>query len=191
MTPLDINNIAFTSIVANSNGAKTLPALFENGSNVTWQFEDLLEIPFEPSAYNDNDNAATRVTICLNPSDHVCDIIAALDEWCIQTLSANPVPLLGVQLTVEQIRDRYISCLKTSDKGYKTLRLKMNRSGRYALQCYSPDKEKCAHPEIWRGCSIQPQIRFVGLYLMGRDFGAVMECTHAIVHESKGEACPF
>ena len=117
--------------------------------------------------------------------------IEALDAWCIQTLSQNPTVLLGLQLTSEQVKERYVSCLKTSEKGYTTIRTKINRTGRYALQAYTPDKEKRDHPESWRGCSIQPQILFKGLYIMGREFGPVLECTHAIVHKAKGAECPF
>ena len=84
-----------------------------------------------------------------------------------------------------------MSCLKTSGKGYLTLRTKMNRTGRYALQAYTPSKERREHPESWRGCSIQPQLCWKGLYIMGREFGPVLETTHAIVHESKGDVCPF
>ena len=67
----------------------------------------------------------------------------------------------------------------------------MNRRGRYALQCFTPDREKRAHPETWRGGAVQAQVTFKGGFLMGRDFGPVIEITHAIVSESKDEICPF
>ena len=104
---------------------------------MAFQADEYLEIPFEPSAFNDSE--ANRVTLCLNPSPSLCDTISALDEWCIQTLCANPTNLLGIQLSPEQIKDRYVSCLRTSEKGYQTLRAKMNKSGKYALQCYDTD----------------------------------------------------
>ena len=192
MTPLDISNIAFLAIAVNSKGARTLPALQKDGTSVTWQIAEPLEVAFEPSAYNDAENVATRVTLCVTPTDEVYESISALDEWCIQTLSANPVPLLGLQLSPEQVRERYVSPLKTSEKGgYRSLRLKMNRSGRYALQCYTPEREKCPHPETWRGCSVQLSVTLKGLFLMGREYGPVLEATHVILHESKDAACPF
>ena len=154
-----------------------------------WQPIDFLEVPFEPSAYNDSE--ANRVTLCINPSEAVCDTISALDEWCIQTLSSNPVALIGVQMSPEQIRERFVSCLKTSEKGYKTLRMKMSKSGRYALQCYNTEKEKREHPDTWRGCSIQPRICLKGLYLMGREMGPIFECTHVLLREPGGDECPF
>ena len=192
MAPIDSSTLAFAAtILVNSRGAKTLPVFTKDGANVAWQLETPLEVTFEPSAYNDPGNTATRVTMCLTPSDAVRDQIVALDEWCIRTLAANPLQLIGVQLSVDQIRDRYVSCLKTNEKGYATLRLKMNRCGRYALQCFTPEREKRAFPSAWRGTSVRAQITFRGLFLMGRDFGPVLELTHAIVHEPEDELCPF
>ena len=191
MATLNTAELAFTQIATNAKGAKTLPALCTNGSAVSWQFSDPMEVPFDTSAYNDPDGTANRVTLCVTPSAHVTATVGALDAWCIHTLSQNPTTLLGVQLTPEQVKERYVSCLKTSEKGYTTLRTKMNRAGRYALQAYTPTKEKRDHPESWRGCSIQPQITFKGLYVLGREFGPVLECSHAVVFESKGDECPF
>ena len=188
---IDTSNLAFSTILTNAKGAKQLPALYKDGEPVIWQPNEYVEIPFEPSAFNDE--AANRVTLCVTPSESMIEAVNALDAWCIDTLVKNAITLIGVQLTPEQIRDRYVSCLKTSDKGYTTFRMKMNRSGRYALQCYTPDKEKRDHPEDWRGTKIQPRIVFKGLWLMGnRDFGCLMECTHALVQEGGcNDECPF
>ena len=187
---IDTSNLAFSTILTNAKGAKQLPALYKDGEPVIWQPNEYVEIPFEPSAFNDE--AANRVTLCVTPSESMIEAVNALDAWCIDTLVKNAITLIGVQLTPEQIRDRYVSCLKTSDKGYTTFRMKMNRSGRYALQCYTPDKEKRDHPEDWRGTKIQPMIVFKGLWLMGKDFGCLMECTHALVQEGGcNDECPF
>ena len=187
---IDTAKLKFAPLVTSSKGAKQLPTFFSDGALIVWQPEEYLEVPFEPSAFNDAE--ANRVTLCMTPSDAVCETIRALDEWCIDTLSADTVALLGVQMTPGQVRDRYVSCLKTSDKGYKTLRVKMNRSGRYALQCYTTEKQKCVHPQEWRGCSIRPRLVVRSVWIMGKDFGALLECSHAIVKkDSSGDECPF
>ena len=147
-----------------------------------------MEIPFEPSAFGDTE--ALRVTLAFTPSDALMQTITELDNWCINTLSATPCVLLGINLTKDQVRERYSSSLKTSEKGYTTLRTKMNRSGRYALQCYDAELQKMPHPDNWRSCSIRPKLLFKGLWVMGKDFGPIIECTHAVVKESTDE-CPF
>ena len=104
MSPiLDTTILAFGQVTTTAKGAKTLPALYTNGTPVTWQF-DQMEVPFEPSAYNDPEGVANRVTLCPTPSADVCEAITALDDWCIQTLSQNPAALIGVQLTPELIK---------------------------------------------------------------------------------------
>ena len=189
MQTIDTDKLKFAPLITSAKGAKQLPILYATGENVVWQPKDFMEIAFEPSAYNDPE--ANRVSMCLTPSEDMCETINALDEWCINKLSSDPVGLIGVQMTPEQIRERFVSCLKTSEKGYKTLRLKMSKSGRYALQCYTPEKEKREQPDTWRGCSIQPRITLKSLYLMGRNFGPVYECTHALLRESGMDKCPF
>ena len=129
--------------------------------------------------------------MCLNLTDDVCEMIKELDEWVLESLIANPTDLLGITLSPEQIRERYVSSMKTVEKGYRTLRTKMNRVGRYALQRYAPTKEKRQHPAPWRGCSIQARLVFKGLYVMGREFGSMIKCTRVLVYENTGDECPF
>ena len=183
-----IDNLAFAPLVVTAKGAKQVPALYTDGTPVAWQVDEYCEIPFEPSTFGDPN--ANRVTLCFTPSESLCAQIAELDKWCIDALSSTP-GLLGVVLTPEQVKERYASSLKTSDKGYQTLRAKMNKSGRYALQCYDTDKEKRSQPDTWRGCSIRPLLVLRGIWVMGKDIGSIIECTHCIIREDGGGACPF
>ena len=111
---IDTSNLAFSTILTNAKGAKQLPALYKDGEPVIWQPNEYVEIPFEPSAFNDE--AANRVTLCVSPSVSMCEAIKALDEWCIETLVKNATTLICVRLTADQVRERYMSCLKTSEK---------------------------------------------------------------------------
>ena len=90
---LGTSQIAFAGIIVTTKGAKQLPALYEYGEAVAFQPDEYLEIPFEPSAFNDSE--ANRVTLCLNPSPSLCDTISALDEWCIQSCPrTRPISLV-------------------------------------------------------------------------------------------------
>ena len=189
MATIDTSKLAFASLFTSSRGAKQLPALFLDGEAVAWQPEEYMSIPFEPSAFNDAE--ASRVTLCVTPSDSLVATIAQLDKWCLDTLCATPLALMGVSLTPEQVRERYSSSLKTNDKGYTTVRAKMNRSGRYALQCYDSNLEKVPHPENFKSCPIRPRLVFKGIWIMGKDFGTILECTHAVVKEEGNDDCPF
>ena len=183
-----VANLAFAPLFTTAKGAKQLPVLCTNGDPVSWQPEQFMEVPFEPSAFGDPE--ASRVTLCFTPSETLSAQISEVDAWCIETIISNP-SLLGVVLTPEQVKERYASSFKTSEKGYQTLRCKMNKSGRYALQCYDTEKEKRSQPDTWRGCSIRPRLVFKGLWVMGKDFGSIIECTHCIVQQGAGDDCPF
>ena len=188
MTTIDIPNLVFSSLITTAKGAKQLPALYKNGDPVAWHTEHFMEVPFEPSAFGDPD--ASRVTLCFAPSEALIAQISDLDTWCIETIISTP-SLLGVVLTPEQVKERYASSLKTSHKNYQTLRAKMNKSGRYALQCYDTEKEKRSQPDTWRGCSIRPLLVLRAVWVMGRDFGSIIECSHCCVRECGGDECPF
>ena len=160
---LAIENLAFAPLFTTAKGANHLPALYINGDPVAWQPEPFMEVPFEPSAFGDPE--ASRVTLCFTPSETLSAQISNLDAWCIDTIIPTP-SLLGVVLTPQQVKERYASSLKTSKKGYLTLRCTMNKSGRYALQCYDTEKEKRSQPDTWRGCSIRPRIVWKEIWMM-------------------------
>ena len=102
MTPANIaiDKLAFAPLVVTAKGARQLPALYTDGSQVAWQVDEYCEIPFEPSAFGDPE--ANRVTLCCTPSESLCAQIAQLDKWCIDALSSTP-GLLGIVLSPEQI----------------------------------------------------------------------------------------
>ena len=190
MTPstIDTASLAFCPLYTIAKGAKQLPALYTNGEPVAWQPDTFQEIPFEPSAYGDPE--AIRVTLCVTPSEQLIESVELLDAWCIAQLIANPA-LLGIALTPAQVSERYSSSLKTSEKGYKSLRLKMNKSGRYGLKCFDSEHEKCPHPETWCDVSVRPRIVWKGLWIMNKEFGALFECSHALIQEGTNDVCPF
>ena len=145
MSAFNVASLAFAPLVTTAKGAKQLPALTTDGDPVVWQPLEWCSVPFEPSAFSDPD--ANRVTICVTPSDAMAQSIAELDAWCIATIAANP-SILGLSVTPEQVTERYASSLKVSDKGYATLRAKMNKSGRYSLKCYDSEKKPIAQSPL-------------------------------------------
>ena len=79
---------------------------------------------------------------------------------------------------------------KNIRKGYTTLRCKMNLAGPHTVQCWTDFKELRLPPDCWRNCKVKPMLYFKSIYIMGKDLGPIIECTHAMIEESKIE-CPF
>ena len=174
-------------LTVTSKGSKQIQVYKDDGPLV-WQPSEYLEVPFEPSNFADKDSS--RVNICFVPTEEIKTCLELFESWCIKTLTKDAKELLGQELTESQIKEIFQTSLKTSEKGWTSFRCKMNIAGRNAVQCWTKDKVKRSRPESWRDCKITPKLHFKGLYVMGRDMGAVIEVTHAMVEELE-QHCPF
>jgi len=184
-----IETLSFGALISTTKGSKQIPILQNKTKPLTWQPDEFWDIPFEPSNFADKDS--NRVTLCFTPTEQAEDFLRIFDLWCIKALASQSKELLGGnQLTEEQVKNRYISPIKTSEKGYTTLRCKMNLAGPHTVQCWTNSKELRSQPDCWRNCKVKPMLYFKSIYLMGKDLGPIIECTHAMIDESIPE-CPF
>ena len=170
-----------------SKGSKQIQ-IFKDDGPLVWQPSESFEVPFEPSHFSDKES--TRVNICFVPTEEIESCLELLESWCIKALTKESKELLGQELTESQIKERFQSSLKTSEKGWKSFRCKMNIAGKNTVTCWTPDKVKRSLPESWRDCKITPKLHFKGLYVMGRDVGLLIDVTHAKVEELV-QQCPF
>ena len=170
-----------------SKGSKQIQISKEDGPLV-WQPSESCEVPFEPSNFSDKESS--RVNLCFVPTEEIESCLELFESWCIKALTKESKELLGQELTESQIKERFQSSLKTSEKGWRSFRCKMNIAGKNAVKCWTPDKVKRSLPESWRDCKITPKLHFKGLYVMGRDVGMLIDVTHAKVEELV-QQCPF
>ena len=182
-----IANLKLGPLTVSSKGSKQIQISKDDGPLV-WQPCEYLEVPFEPSNFSDKESS--RLNICFVPTEEIKSCLELFESWCIKTLTKEAKELLGQELTESQIKERFQSSLKTSEKGWTSFRCKMNIEGRNAVQCWTTDKAQRSLPESWRVCKIIPKLHFKGLYVMGRDLGAVIDVTHAMVEELEMQ-CPF
>ena len=108
----------------------------------------------------------------------------------LKTVAENPQKYFGQPLTDEQIRERYQPAIKVSEKGYTTLRAKMNLSGPAKVRCWSADKTPREMPLDWSMADVSPRLAIKGLWVMAREFGLLVEMTDALIEERSVE-CPF
>ena len=150
-----------------------------------------MEVCFEPTAYGDN--VATRVNLVFKPTADVIAQMTELDEFIIRNSASDSVRLFGKARSEEVVRDAYQAIVKTSDKGYTSIRAKINLAGQYAVKVWDSEKKPIEHPETWRGSVMKPRLVLKGLYFMGTGaFGATLECTDVQIVSSAGsEECPF
>ena len=180
--------LALGDVVVTGKGAKQIP-LSIGGEPVIWQPRDALTVLFEPSAFNQPD--ATRVNLCLSVTPAVVSSLQDLDEWCVNTLAAESSRLLGSQLSVEEVRNRFQPTLRTHEaSGSQSLRLKINLSGRAAVRIWTPMGTQTSAPPSWSQCSAKCRIRLKGFWLMAKEIGVVAECTDIQLDTAEAE-CPF
>ena len=184
MPAFETSALSFGDLSSSGKGAKTVPLL---GQNTTYSPGEL-KCLWEPKSIDGSDQ--NRVSISFQLTPEVEADVLALETWVIQTLSANSRKYLGQDLTEVQVRDRFVSAIKTSEKGYKSLRAKMNFVGRSGVQIWDQHKQKREIPDDWLACSITPIFRVKGLWIMSRDVGLLLEMEHAQIGEAQAE-CPF
>ena len=185
---IDFASLALGDVVTTGKGAKQIP-LSIGGELAIWKPKDALTVLFEPSAFNQPE--ATRVNLCLSVTPAVASALQELDEWCINTLATESLRLLGSQLTVQEVRNRFQPTLRTHEaSGSTSLRLKMNLSGRAAVRIWTPMGTQTAAPPSWSHSSAKCRIRLKGFWLMAKEIGLVAECTDLQLDTAEAE-CPF
>ena len=186
---IDTSRLACQDVFTTSKGAKTIPLAYRDGTAVVWQPRQPLAVLWQPSAYNDE--TATRLNISFVPTAEVTEQLRAFDSWCVATLAQESVRLFGTTLDKEEVQRRYQPALRTHEKtGTTSLRCKLNTVGRNAVKCWDTFRASRSLPESWTSCAVTPRIALKGLWVMGKEFGPLLELQHAMLDEATAE-CPF
>ena len=100
------------------------------------QPEEFLKVPFTPM--NFDDTVTTRLNLFLHPCRSLLEDVASIDEWLIGYLADHSVEILKEQMNFDQVREKYISCIRHSDKGYApTVKTKIDfTDGKHSLHCW-------------------------------------------------------
>ena len=148
-----------------------------------------MSVLWQPQAFQNAE--ATRVNICFAPTPEVSSCVESFDAWLFTAIAQSSQRLLGTQLTVDDVKARYQSPLKTHEaSGAQALRVKMNLSGRTAVKCWDTFRKPRELPESWTSCTVTPRIAIRSVWLMGRDLGCTLELWQAMLEEASAE-CPF
>jgi len=185
----NISKLTLGPILTTTKGSKQIQISKDDGSPVIWTPSEYLEVAFEPSNFSDKESS--RLSICFAPTEEIINNFQGIFEtWCIKTLAKKSQELLGSQQTAEQIKEKFQSCVKTSEKGWTSFRCKMNVAGKNAIQCWTPERVKCSQPNSWRDCKLKPQLHLKSMYLMNKEVGLIIEIKNALIEEIEPQ-CPF
>jgi len=187
---LDVTGLSLGDAVL-GKGARICPIVGKSGEAVFWRPQPFMDIAYEPVGYNDPD--AVRVNLSLRPTQGVIDAVRNLDNYLIAYIANNSERVLGKYLDEATVRDRYQSCLKSSEQyPAPTLRCKLTHSGRGAVKIWNEAGLPRNAPDSWVYCGARVHLQLKGVFVMagGKDFGPILEVRDVQLAESE-QACPF
>ena len=185
---LAVEALSLGDVTTSGKGAKTAP-FSVNGGPADFTLP-ALQVAFEPSAYQNDE--ATRVNLVLKVGlVHEPDL-AKIDEWILDTVSADPVKYFGKAKSRESIEETYTPCLRKSEKWGSQFKAKVNLPGSAGgVRLWTVDKQPRGPPDAWAGCYVESRIRFRHLYFMGAQWGPVIDVTDLRVLSEPVNECPF
>jgi hypothetical protein len=187
MSNVDISAIKLGQLQISSKGAKQVPLLLDDDKSIFMQLGPLSTL-FEPSAFGDAN--ATRVNLVLSTNTDVEERLQELDAHIVKLLLPETQKLFGAALSEAQLLDRMQPSIRTSDKGYKSCKMKMNLSGRNAVQIFGMDKSRRDAPESWVGSNVIARVQVKSVWLMNKEWGVLYEAP-AVQVECPVADCPF
>ena len=140
----------------NARGGKT-STLLRGTDRVTTLLP--LEVIFPPGNF-DRDETAVRQNIAARITTCVDTFFSELDDWAIPYITEHSERLVGKQLTEDEVRFAYISCIKRPDGKDPMLKLKLNMpTSKSPCKCWSQEGEQIPWID-WAGVSIKSKYSF-------------------------------
>ena len=164
---LAVETLSLGDVTTSGKGAKTVPFSVNSGpADFTLP---CLEIAFEPSAFQNEE--ATRVNLVMKVGSLHEAEMATIDQWILET---------------------YTPCLKKTEKWGSQFKTKLNLPGSPGgVRLWTADKQPRGAPEAWAGCLVEARVRFKHLYMMGAQWGAVIDATDLRLLSEPATECPF
>jgi hypothetical protein len=188
MAPLDVSSISLGPVVNNA-GNKIIPIYWLGMEPQYWIPEEPLRVIWHPKGYDDPD--ANRVTVGFELTQEVQSFIESLSEILIHNLADDSLTYFGKVMTKAEIQMLYLSPLRVSSKGHKSLRAKFTHTGRNQLRYWDDEKKVATPPNTsWVDRFVKPRFLIGSLWMMGNQVGIVVELTDVKFVEEELE-CPF
>ena len=186
----DLASLTLGDLNATAKGCKTVPFSLANGAAIFFSTE-ALRVVYEPSAFGDTES--TRVNINWRLTDELEESFGELDEAILKLVSSQALKLFGAARTIEQLRECYTPIVKRSEKWPAQFKAKMNLEEPAKCRIWSEEGQLREPPNPWVNCLTKPKLRLRSLYIMGRQFGPVLELTDLQICEESSSvaACPF
>ena len=194
-TSIDTSQLIVEDTFVSARGAKTARIKTTSGNRVVYTPDCYLNVAFEPSLFEKSKVAdARRLNLFLELADRgVEEAIRNFELWIVDYIQQNSERLLKRTLSPAEAKLGFSSCLSVSDKGYNTtLKTKIDVAGTRKVICWDAEGKEMmsALPERWKDVTVRPRMHLSHLWVMGQQFGVVIQVTDVEV-TAKAHANPF
>ena len=189
-----VTGFVLQDIQTSSRGAKSAALVSADSSKITNTLgshsEGGTSTPFGTSCFNKEEETA-RKTLDLRVDEREAEFFRQLDAWALEYITKHSERLFKKALTKDQVAEHYRSPL-TQKEGYQPLvRCKITTAGLSAARVWNSEKQRIELPEDLRGCRLIAAVQLSHLWVMGRDFGWVLNVTDLKILSEDAQECPF
>ena len=178
MASTRFSQLSLDDVIKSSRGSK-FAKLRDGDGDFSHIPSTHLRVPFEPGTY-DKAPDAWRLNILLECDDELKETVEEFDAQIIRYLAEHSERIFKRRLTIEQVKVGYSSCLKPGKESWpSSLKCKMDTEGRKTVACWAPDGSELPMPQTWRDVMVRPRLYFSHLWIMGSQFGVVVQLMDA------------
>ena len=147
-----------------------------------------LKMAFGPG--NFDKTPAVRQNLDFRCTPELLEYFTALDTWMKDYLICHSERIFKKQLTIEEVNSGYHACVTQRGTYEPTIRTKVNLHEK-GVTFWDAEGNMRSPPDSWIGVSAIPRLHVSHLWIMGREFGVVLNCTDLQVYDAEPRMCPF
>ena len=188
-TNQDLSKWHLAEQTTSSKGQKSCQ-LSSDHTPVSFHLGTSLRTRFGASSFDKTlDSARKNLDFDITDQKELLEFLKKVDDWTVDHIFDNGVRLFKKVMSKEAVKEHYKPLLNIyGDRA--SVQAKINIRGHRVCQCWDADRNANELPEDWLSNSYDVQVSLPQLYIMGNDFGWVLETTALRVHPIENE-CPF
>ena len=185
-------------VVSSSRGSKTCRLRTLEGEDVVYITAGAngLVAPFGPGTFDATGATRRKNFVVRLDDEETHNFFKDLDAWAVDYITDNSERIFGHVLTKDQVKTQYLECSRQKSSNHlPMLHTKFWTNGRGAIRCWDASGVARELPTRWRYTRLHLRLHVSHLWIMGKDFGFVIECTDLRVLSEEPESaemvCPW
>jgi hypothetical protein len=185
-----LSNWHLADHTTSSKGQKSCQ-LSADHQRVSFQLGNKLRTRFGASSFDESiDPVRKSIDFDISDESELRAFLKSIDEWTVEYILAHSARLFSKVMSKDVVARHYKPLLHMYGES-ASVRTKINVRDHRVCDCWGAAKNLAELPVAdWLSNTYDVQVSLPQLYLMGNDFGWVLETTALRVHPIEAE-CPF